>query len=161
MVNALKVENGFITLKSVMRKLTFWMNQHQNDYQSVVFFYSVLRPFQDYFSSYETGQSVSGVKMGEPQEKPPGTPASRTWLVSHVARAGLKPTPDTASGEMIEWLRNSAFNRSANGGRPKIFLYIWQGHCKGSRGEVSHLKTRFNSDKVLFGKLLVRPKPYL
>ena len=30
------------------------------------------------------------------QEKPPGTPASRTWLVSHVARAGLKPTPDTA-----------------------------------------------------------------
>ena len=32
----------------------------------VVFFYSVLRPFQDYFSSYETGQSVGGVKTGEP-----------------------------------------------------------------------------------------------
>ena len=27
-------------------------------------------------------------KTGEPREKPPGTPASRTWLVSHVARAG-------------------------------------------------------------------------
>ena len=59
-------------------------------------FYSVFRPFQDYFSSYETGKSVGGAKAGEPREKPPGTPASRTWLVSHVARAGLEPTPDTA-----------------------------------------------------------------
>ena len=56
---------------------------------------SVLRPFQDYFSSDETGRSVGGAKMGEPREKTPGTPASRTWLVSHVARAGLEPTPDT------------------------------------------------------------------
>ena len=62
----------------------------------VFFFNSVLRPFQDYFSSYETGQSVGGAKTGEPREKPPGTPASGTWLVSHVARAGLEPTPDTA-----------------------------------------------------------------
>ena len=60
------------------------------------FFDSVLRPFQDYFSSYETGQSVGGAKTGEPREKPPGTPASRTWLVSHVARAKLEPTRDTA-----------------------------------------------------------------
>ena len=60
------------------------------------FFNSVLRPFQDYFSSYETGQSVGGRLTGEPREKTPGTPASRTWLVSHVARAGLEPTPDTA-----------------------------------------------------------------
>ena len=60
------------------------------------FFFSVLRPFQDYFSSYETGQSVGGAKTGEPREKPPDTPASRTWLVSQVATAGLEPTPDTA-----------------------------------------------------------------
>ena len=60
------------------------------------FFFSVLRPFQDYFSSYDTGQSVGLLKMGEPQEKPPGTPASRTWHVSHVASVGLEPTPDTA-----------------------------------------------------------------
>ena len=53
-------------------------------------------PFQDYFSSYETGQSVGGAKTGEPREKPPDTPASRTWLVSHVARAGLEPTAVTA-----------------------------------------------------------------
>ena len=56
------------------------------------FFNSVLRPFQDYVSSYEMGQSVGGAKMGEPREKTPDTPASRTWLVSHVARAGLEPT---------------------------------------------------------------------
>ena len=54
-------------------------------------FNSVLRPFQDYFSSYETVSRWA--KTGEPREKPPGTPTSRTWLVSHVARH---------SGEMIE-----------------------------------------------------------
>ena len=37
-----------------------------------------------------------GAKMGDPREKTHGTPASRTWLVSHVARAGLDPTPVTA-----------------------------------------------------------------
>ena len=40
------------------------------------FFNSVLRPFQDYFSSYETGQSVGGAKTGEPREKPPEKPVS-------------------------------------------------------------------------------------
>ena len=61
------------------------------------FYYSVLRPFQDYFSSIS--QSVGGVKTEEAREKPPGTPASRTWFVLHVASAscaGLEPTPDTA-----------------------------------------------------------------
>ena len=63
-----------------------------------IFFNSVLRPFQDYFSSYEAGHSVGGAKTGEFREKKttPDTPASRTWLVSHIARAGLEPTPDTA-----------------------------------------------------------------
>ena len=51
------------------------------------FFNSVLRPFQDHFSTYEKGQSVGGAKTGEPREKPPDTPASRTWLVSQVASA--------------------------------------------------------------------------
>ena len=40
--------------------------------------------------------SVGGAKTAEPREKPPGTPASRTWLVSHVASAGRDPTPETA-----------------------------------------------------------------
>ena len=60
------------------------------------FLNSALHPFQDYFSSYEMGQSVGGAKTREPREKTPDTPASRTWLVSHVARAGLEPTPVTA-----------------------------------------------------------------
>ena len=59
----------------------------------IFFFDSVSRLFQDLFSSYETGQSVAGAKTGEPREKP-DTPASRTWLVSHVAHTGH-------SGEMI------------------------------------------------------------
>ena len=62
--------------------------------RSADFLNSVLHPFQDHFSSYETGQSVGGAKTGEPREKPPDTLASRTWLVSHMARAGLEPTPN-------------------------------------------------------------------
>ena len=53
-------------------------------------------PFKIISAHMRRGQSVGGVKTGEPREKPPDTPASRTWLVSHVARAGLEPTPNTA-----------------------------------------------------------------
>ena len=60
-------------------------------------FNSVIRHFQDYFSSYETHQSVGGTKTGVPYEKKnPGTPASSTWFVSHVDSVGLEPTPGTA-----------------------------------------------------------------
>ena len=63
---------------------------------NLFFLDSVLRPFQYQFSSHETVQSVGGAKTGEPREKPPGTPASKSWLVSSVARVGLELTPDTA-----------------------------------------------------------------
>ena len=48
----------------------------------------------------ETGQSVGGPKMGEPREKPPGTHASRTWLVSR-GHSGAR-TYTRHSGEMNE-----------------------------------------------------------
>ena len=44
-----------------------------------------------------------------PREKPPDTPASRTCLVSHVASAGLEPTPDTAVSETINVIVIVAF----------------------------------------------------
>ena len=34
-------------------------------------------------------QSVGEVKMGERKEKPPGEPARRPWIVSHVPSVGL------------------------------------------------------------------------
>ena len=37
-----------------------------------------------------------GGQNGSSPGKPSGTPASRTFLVTHVASAGLEPTPDTA-----------------------------------------------------------------
>ena len=64
------------------------------------FFGSVLRPFQAFFTHIETNQSVGGAKTGVPGEKPPDTPASRTWLVPHVTRAPSEAR--THSGEMIE-----------------------------------------------------------
>ena len=68
----------------------------QSQYFDSVFFFFFFFFNSVYFSSYETGQSVGWAKSGEPREKPPGIPASRTWLVSHVASVGLEPTPDTA-----------------------------------------------------------------
>ena len=46
-------------------------------------------------SLIETSLSIGG-RNGSTPGKPPDTPASRTCLVSHVASAGLEPTPDTA-----------------------------------------------------------------
>ena len=64
------------------------------------FFDSVLRPFQAFYTHIETDQSVGGAKTGVPGEKPPDTPASRTWLVPHVTRAPSEAR--THSCEMIE-----------------------------------------------------------
>ena len=64
------------------------------------FFSFSLCPFQDYFSSYETGQSVGGAKTGGPGEKPPDTPASRTACLT-CGLSGAR-THTRHSGEMIE-----------------------------------------------------------
>ena len=58
------------------------------------FFIQFNVPFK-IISLIETSQSIGG-RNGSTPGKPPDTPASRTWLVSHVASAGLEPTPDTA-----------------------------------------------------------------
>ena len=73
----------------------------------LIFLTRDLRAFQDFFSSYGTGQC--GRKRENPEKKTTGTPASRTWLVSHVASAGLEPTSVTAVR------RDSALNRSTTG----------------------------------------------
>ena len=63
-----------------------------------VFFIQFNDPFK-IISLIETSQSIDGAKREYPGKgKPPDTPASRTCLVSHVASAGLEPTPDTAVG---------------------------------------------------------------
>ena len=46
-----------------------------------ILFNSVLHPFQDYFSSYETGQSGGGKKTGDSREK-------NTWH-THKTEVGL------------------------------------------------------------------------
>ena len=60
-----------------------------------IFLNSVLSPFKDYFSSYETGQSVGGLETGEPEKKHLAHPQANLGL-SHVTSVRLEPTPDTA-----------------------------------------------------------------
>ena len=56
-----------------------------------------LRPFQDYFSSYFTGQSVGGEKTGGPREKKtPGTTQAELGLFYMWPAQGREPTQDTA-----------------------------------------------------------------
>ena len=59
--------------------------------------------------------------MGEPRQKPAGTPASRTWLVSCAPMLILDP--HRHSGEMIEWLKwgneiSLLFKLLSHGGHP-------------------------------------------
>ena len=67
------------------------------DFTNYNYFFFLIQfnvPFK-IISLIETSQSIGG-RNGRTAGKPPDTPASRTWLVSHVASAGLEPTPDTA-----------------------------------------------------------------
>ena len=64
------------------------------------FFLFSFTPLSSFFTHIETNQSVGGAKTGVPGERPPDTPASRTWLVPHVTRAPCEAR--TYSGEMIE-----------------------------------------------------------
>ena len=48
-----------------MNILVFWYGRGMSVFR--IFLNSVLRPFQDYFSSYETGQSVGGRKRVNPE----------------------------------------------------------------------------------------------
>ena len=59
------------------------------------FLFSLMSLSRLFHSDIETSQSIGG-RNGSTPGKPPDTPASRTCLVSHVASAGLEPTPDTA-----------------------------------------------------------------
>ena len=52
-------------------------------FSQYLFFYSVLRPFQDYFSSCESGQSVGGRKREHPEKNHLAHPQAELGL-SHV-----------------------------------------------------------------------------
>ena len=57
------------------------------DLYFLLLFYSLLSPFQDYFSTYEPGESVGGAKTGESSpllRLAPGKQTSRTWLFSRM-----------------------------------------------------------------------------
>ena len=72
--------------------------RHAMHKQWVVFALSilflVLRPFQDYFSSYETGQSVDGRKWEDPEKNHLAHPQA-------CGHSGAR-TRTRHSGEMIE-----------------------------------------------------------
>ena len=67
-----------------------------------LFLNSVLRPFQDYFSSYETGQSVCGAKTGEPREKKKKNKKTPDTRKQNLAYLTYGKNGARHSGEMIE-----------------------------------------------------------
>ena len=77
------IEKGPIANGDVKMETKFMqLEDKDGNIGKVIFFFFFFRFSLTSLSRYETGQSVGGAKTGEPREKPPDTPASRTWLVS-------------------------------------------------------------------------------
>ena len=74
-------------------KIKVWSLDYFEEYLSNFFFYSVLCPFQDYFTHRDEPIDRWG-ETGVPRENHLTHPQAE--LVSHVASAGLEPTPGTA-----------------------------------------------------------------
>ena len=65
-------------------------------FETPLFYLFSLASLSRLFHSYRDEPIGRWGETGVPREKQPDAPASRPWLVSHVASAGLKPTPVTA-----------------------------------------------------------------
>ena len=78
------------------------LSHESSTFVHVIFFFfnAVLHPFQDYFSSYETGQSVGGAKIGEHGEKHLAHPQAEFGL-SQCCKCGAG-THTRHSGGMIK-----------------------------------------------------------
>ena len=61
-----------------------WPSGFREEDVFLLFFLFSFTSLSSFFTHIETNQSVGGAKTGVPGEKPPDTPASRTWLVSHM-----------------------------------------------------------------------------
>ena len=106
----------------------YWLSFHahqnrnkQTDTTSFLGFF--LHPFQDYFSSYEMGQSIGGAKTGEPWETNTWHTRKQNMVFLTCGQSGAR-THTCHSGEMIEWLRNSAHNRLATGAA-HYYCFTW------------------------------------
>ena len=68
--------------------INFWIDDSPYGNMLIQYFFFFFgfnfTSLSSFFTHIETNQSVGGAKTGVPGEKPPDTPASRTWLVSHM-----------------------------------------------------------------------------
>ena len=75
--------NEFLVVRVTSRQYCIPLIQTSFILVLFFFFNSVLRPFQDYFSSYETGQSVGGRKREDPEKNHLAHPQAELGL-SHM-----------------------------------------------------------------------------
>ena len=100
------------------RLLVFSCNMCKGSWSTVMlsFFLFSFTSLSNFFTHIETNQSVGGAKTGVPGEKPPDTPASRTWLVSHVNSCPVRgANPHQWDDRMIKSTEVSDLNHSATG----------------------------------------------
>ena len=84
------------------------------------FFLFSFTSLSSFFTHIETNQSVGGAKTGVPGEKPTDTPASRTWLVSHMNSCPVRgANPHRCDDRMIKSTEVSDLNHSATGAAKK------------------------------------------
>ena len=86
------------------------------------FFLIQFSSLSSFFTHIETNQSVGGAKTGVPGEIPPDTPASRTWLVSHMNSCPVPgANPHRRDDRMIKSTEVSDLNHSAMGAACPVF----------------------------------------
>ena len=71
---------------------------------SVFFFFflnSVLRPFQDYFSSYETGQSVGGRKWENPEKNHLAHPQAELFMQERLQLTSQRPSKNESLSSQL------------------------------------------------------------
>ena len=90
-------DQSFVTLSgkdpAQMKVLMSLANRAMLVLFGVFFFGFSFMSLSSFFTHIETNQLLGGTKTGIPGEKPPDTPASRTWLVPHVTRAPCEDEP--------------------------------------------------------------------
>ena len=90
-VCAAKKQSFYSTIPPQINNMSSNARKRSSGFFLFVFFNSVLHAFQDYFSSYETGQSVGGRKREDPKKNHLAHPQAELGLSHMWSERGSNP----------------------------------------------------------------------
>ena len=90
MAKGRKIQCHYDSSKNVHDISTVFV-RYRYESMTIHFFFNSVRPFQDYFSSYETGQSVGGRKRENPEKNHLAHPQAELGLSHMWPERGSSP----------------------------------------------------------------------